>query len=72
MQIWAAPMKRVFTILFFLDTLVLIVLSYFFFHRLSGNFHALPLLMLLAGILASIGALAFFLWHYWKLPSSGK
>lgn len=65
-------MKIVYTILFFADTLLLIVLSFLFLKMIDNSVHGWPITLLASAIIGSILLLIFFLLHYLKLPSSDK
>jgi hypothetical protein len=63
-------MKIIYTILFFADTLFLIVLANLFLKLIDTGMSGLTFALMLFAIVASIVLLAYFLLHYIKLPSS--
>ena len=65
-------MKFIYTILFFIDTLILVVSSYFFLQKIDNGHDVWGLAILLAGMLASIAVLIILLLHYMKQPSPGR
>lgn len=65
-------MKIVYTILFFIDTLALILLCYFLLKLMDHGVdsHKLTFSLLTSGILTSIALLVFFLNRYTKTKSA--
>jgi hypothetical protein len=59
-------MKTIYTILFFLDLLVLIMLSYFFLKLVDTGGHGWLTIIVLLGLIGSIMLLAAFLGRYIK------
>lgn|GEM_PF-1585458 len=57
-------MKTIYTILFFLDLLVLIILSYFLLRLMDRGGHVWLMLVVLLGLIGSIMLLATFLGRY--------
>jgi hypothetical protein len=65
-------MKLLYTILFFLDTLALVLFSYYFLKMLDRGFDELSVLSLLFGIVACIILLVFIMLQFVKPPGSGR
>ncbi|HEY5406045.1 MAG TPA: hypothetical protein VIJ92_03120 [Ginsengibacter sp.] len=63
-------MKIVYTILFFADTLLLIVLTYAFFKLMDSSIDRFVLAMMVIAIAICIFMLIHFLNQYIKIPSS--
>ena len=63
-------MKIVYTILFFTDTFLLVILSFLFLKLSDKGMSGLPLALVITGIIFSILLLVYFLFRYIKLPSS--
>jgi len=63
-------MKVLYTILFFTDTLVLIILAYLFFQFMDTGGSPLTLVVLFIAIVICIFMLVYFLLRYIKIPSS--
>jgi predicted neutral ceramidase superfamily lipid hydrolase len=65
-------MKIMYTILFFTDTMLLILLSFLFLHSLdNGTAHG-TLALLLTGIVLCISFLVFFLHRYTRIPPTNS
>ncbi len=62
-------MKIVYTILFFIDTLLLIALAFLFLKLSDAGMSAATLVSVIAGIIVSILLLVYFLYRYIKLPT---
>lgn len=62
------PMKFVYTILFFTDTLALVLLSYLLFKLLDQGGSRSSILLLAAALIVSILLLIYFFNRYLKLP----
>ncbi|MBX2934675.1 MAG: hypothetical protein KF825_10540 [Ferruginibacter sp.] len=62
-------MKIIYPILFFLSTLVLLFLAFYLLKSIDAGFGALPIILLISGIILSISFLAFFILRYLKTPS---
>ena len=65
-------MKIIYIILFLLDTLVLISLSFIFFRMIDDGGHAWSLTFTISGILISICLLIYLLVNYIKIPPSHR
>ena len=65
-------MKTIYTVLFFADTAALIKLCYLFLADIDKGNHFLLLLLLLAGMAASIAFLIYLLSAYIDLPSGHR
>jgi len=63
-------MKIIYTILFFADTLLLIVLSYTFFELMDSRIDGIVLALMVIAIVICIFMLIHFLNKYVKIPSS--
>jgi hypothetical protein len=63
-------MKVLYTILFFTDTLVLIILAYLFFQFMDTGGSPATLVVLFIAIVICIFMLVYFLLQYIKIPSS--
>jgi len=63
-------MKIIYTILFFADTLLLIVLSYTFFKLMDSKIDGIVLALMVIAIVICIFMLIHFLNKYIKIPSS--
>jgi len=63
-------MKVLYTILFFLDTLALVLFSYFFLKLVDKGFDEIGILSLLCGIVACIIVLVFIMLQFVKPPGS--
>ena len=64
-------MKIIYTILFFVDTLILIVLAFLFLKLKDVGMNGATFIMILVAIIFSIALLVYFILHYLKLPPSG-
>jgi hypothetical protein len=62
-------MKVLYTILFFLDTLALVLFTYFFLKVVDKGFDEISMLALLCGIVACIILLVFIMLHFVKPPA---
>jgi hypothetical protein len=62
------PMKIIYTILFFADTLLLVFLSYLFMQKIDTGGNEAVLVLIFVGIVASILLLGFLLRSYIKQP----
>ncbi|ANE49195.1 hypothetical protein SY85_00425 [Flavisolibacter tropicus] len=65
-------MKLLYTILFFLDTLALILFSYLFLKLSGSGMSEVTFAVLLLAIVICIISLIFILVHYIELPSSNS
>jgi hypothetical protein len=65
-------MKWLYTILFFLDTLTLILLVYFFLKLADNGVNEVTLGAMLFAIVMCIVLLIYILVHYIELPSSKR
>ena len=63
-------MKYLFTILFFADTLLLILLTFLFLRLLDKGITTVAMILILTAIVLCILLLAYFLSHYMKIPPS--
>jgi len=63
-------MKTLYTILFFVDMILLIVLSFWFLELVDSGINGITIALMLAGILSCIVLLIYFLLRYIKHPSS--
>ena len=63
-------MKIIYTILFFADTLLLVVLAYTFFQLMDNRMDTIILAMIIIAIVICIFMLVHFLFQYIKIPSS--
>jgi hypothetical protein len=64
-------MKIIYTILFFADTLILIVLAFLFLKLKDMGMNGATFIALIAAIIFCIALLVYFILHYLKLPPSG-
>jgi hypothetical protein len=62
-------MKTFYTILFFADTMMLIMVAYLFLHLSDGGMSLALFMLLSVALLACIVILILVLVHYLKLPS---
>jgi hypothetical protein len=62
-------MKIVYTILFFIDTLLLIALAFLFLKLSDTGMSVATLVSVIAGIIVSILLLVYLLYRYIKLPT---
>jgi membrane protein DedA with SNARE-associated domain len=60
------------TILFILDTLVLVSLTYFLVNQLENDADLLSIIFLVAGVALSIGAFLLLYFKFIKLPLQNK
>jgi len=65
-------MKILYTLLFFVDTLVLLLLAFLLLKMIDNGITTGKLIFMLSGILSSIVLLILFLSHYLKSPSSNS
>jgi hypothetical protein len=65
-------MKLIYTLLFFSNTLLLIVLANYLFKYMDKRIGGLPLALVVTGIGLNIFLLGYFLFRYLKLPSSER
>ena len=65
-------MKIIYTILFFTDTLLLILLSFILFKMIDEGVNIMKLIFILLAMILSIVTLIFFLRRYLKIPASGN
>jgi len=65
-------MKLIYMLLFFSNTLMLIVLVDYLFKYMDKRIGGLPLAMVITGIGLNIFLLGYFLFQYLKLPSSER
>jgi len=63
-------MKIIYTILFFTDTLLLILLSFILLRMIDERVNPIKLIFMLSAIILSIVTLIFFLRRYLKIPAS--
>jgi hypothetical protein len=63
-------MKIIYTILFFADTTLLVVLAYTFFQLMDSKMDTIILAMMIIAIVICIFMLVHFLFQYIKIPSS--
>jgi heme/copper-type cytochrome/quinol oxidase subunit 4 len=63
-------MKAIYTILFFADTLILVVLAYLFLKLMDKGASGWMFSVMLFAIISCVIFLAYLLSHYLKLPSS--
>jgi len=61
-------MRYLYTILFFADTLIFLVLAYLFFRKCDSGNSSRTLALITTGIVVSISLLALLLRSYLKLP----
>ena len=61
-------MRLVYTILFFVDTVALVVLSFLSMKMIDNGPHGWSLAGTLSGVVLSIILLVYFLRHYTKIP----
>jgi hypothetical protein len=62
-------MKMILTILFFADTMLLAVLTYWLLKIIDSGEHGWPVIALVSAIAGSILLLIFFFYRYLKLPA---
>jgi hypothetical protein len=65
-------MKIIYTILFFANTLLLVLLTFLLLKKLDSGISTITLFIIIAGMLISITSLIFSLYRYLKVPQSGK
>ena len=65
-------MKILYTILFFIDTLLLILLSFILLKMIDEGVNITKLIFMLSAIILSIVTLIFFLRRYLKVSASGS
>jgi hypothetical protein len=65
-------MKIIYTFLFFVNTLVLLLLAFLLLKMIDNGITTAKLICMLSGILLSIALLIFLLSHYLKSPSSNS
>ena len=65
-------MKIIYTILFFADTLLLMILAFLLLKMIDNGINAGKLIIMLIGISLSIILLVYFLRLYLKAPSSNS
>jgi hypothetical protein len=61
-------MKTLYTILFFIDTVLLVLLSWYLFKMIDKGAGAGTFACIIAGMLLSIASLTFLLFRYLKQP----
>ena len=65
-------MRYLYTILFFIDTLIFLWLCYLFFHKCDSDSSCRTLMLILSGIGVSIFLLVLLLKGYLKLPNDER
>ena len=65
-------MKIIYTILFFTDVLLLIILSFLFLDLSDKGMNNGTLVLVFTGITVSISLLVYFLYRYTKLPPTNS
>ncbi len=65
-------MKIIYTVLFFADTLVLLILAFVFFKLVDTGTSITPIILLISGIVCSIAILVYLLFKYIKIPPSNR
>ena len=65
-------MKIIYTVLFFADTIVLLILAFLFFKLVDAGTSATPIILLFSGIVCSIAILIYLLFKYIKIPPPNR
>ena len=65
-------MKIIYTILFFVDMLALLLLAFVFFKLIDTGISGAPIFFLILAIICSIALLVFLLFKYIKIPPTDR
>ena len=65
-------MKIIYTVLFFADTIVLLILAFLFFKLVDAGTSATPIILLFSGIVCSSAILVYLLFKYIKIPPPNR